>query len=137
MYHLFLYRLIFLFQLSFDSHTSDGDKDSRKSDKSLSHDLLALHDSIDHFTQAFVSETTPVETTQPVLTENSEIESVVDTEDSFEPVVIELEEGINEDIERRYSHNYDYQVDIETLDETLRRLDVSSHNRISFPGRRW
>ena len=46
-------------------------------------------------------------------------------------MVIELE-----DTEIIYSHNYDYQVDIETLDETLRRLDVSSNNRLSYPGSR-
>ncbi|KAI6646732.1 hypothetical protein LOD99_12852 [Oopsacas minuta] len=131
-------------ELSIDPNTPGGDRDSRISEKSLSYDAIALHHSIDHFAQAFISEPVTTETAQPIRidsdvswvypdkeerTDNSDGDSVVDTEDVFEPVVIELEDGNN-------SYDHDLQVDIDTLDEAVKRLELSSAARPSLPGSR-
>ena len=97
------------------------DRDSRLSEKSLSDDAMALHHSIDHFALAFGTETVFKETGIAIGIESQRLsevnwvypegldqigggtegtegtESNCDTEEVSEPLLIELEEGLEGD----------------------------------------
>ena len=108
------------------------DRDSKLSEKSLSNDAMALHQSIDHFTQAFVSEAVFKETGNRSGIESKRLSEVnwvypeeldriggkteggeeagsnCDTEEASEPLLIELEEGLEGD---SYADIYRHHID--------------------------